>query len=91
MLMVSCFFVNLLLMRFQVPLMKYSFKEKELQKTRYPLFKVFPVLLGLVSSWLLCAILTAAANNNSPGNFSSAHVTLVKFAMNITKLLTLLL
>ena len=57
--------------------MKYSFKEKELQKTRYPLFKVFPVLLGLVSSWLLCAILTAAANNNSPGNVGSTYITRV--------------
>ena len=58
-----------------MPLMKYSFKEKELQRTRYPLFKVFPVLLGLVSSWLLCAILTAAANNNSPGNFFPIYRT----------------
>lgn len=50
-----------------VPLVKYSFAKKKASTVRYPLFKVFPVLLGLVTSWLLCAILTAAANNNSPG------------------------
>lgn len=50
-----------------VPIFKYSIQEKKVTRTRYPLFKVFPVLLGLVTSWTLCAFLTAAANNNSPG------------------------
>ena len=38
-----------------------AIKEGRIKMRRYPLFKVFPVLLGLVSTWLLCAILTAAA------------------------------
>ena len=28
---------------------------------KYPIFKVFPVLLGLILVWILCAIITAAA------------------------------
>ncbi|CAG5098761.1 Oidioi.mRNA.OKI2018_I69.XSR.g15952.t1.cds [Oikopleura dioica] len=39
-------------------------KNKKLAWTKFPVFEVFPVLLGLIISWGICGILTAAANNN---------------------------
>ena len=45
-----------------VPYPKY--KNGELKFKKFPLFKMFPVLLGLIGIWVICAIMTAAADKN---------------------------
>ncbi|KAL9967255.1 hypothetical protein ACROYT_G025440 [Oculina patagonica] len=57
------------LKNFKLPFPGYS-KEKGLHMTRFALFRLFPILLGIVVSWIICAIITAAGgftdNKDSP-------------------------
>ncbi|KAJ7381270.1 hypothetical protein OS493_001388 [Desmophyllum pertusum] len=53
----------------KLPFPGYS-KERGMHMTRFPLFRLFPILLGIVFSWIICAIVTAAggftADKDSP-------------------------
>lgn len=43
----------------KIPFPAYS-KEKGMHVTRFPLFRMFPILLGILFSWIVCVIVTAA-------------------------------
>lgn len=43
----------------KIPCPAYS-KEKGMHVTRFALFRLFPILLGIVFSWIICAIVTVA-------------------------------
>ncbi|XP_020615395.1 solute carrier family 23 member 2-like isoform X2 [Orbicella faveolata] len=52
----------------KVPLPAYS-RQRGMHLTRFPLFRLFPILLGVVFAWIICATVTAAGgftdNKNS--------------------------
>lgn len=45
--------------RFDVPCINYT-KERGLHKKKYPLFKMFPIMLGMCISWVTCYALTVS-------------------------------
>lgn len=47
------------LSKFDVPLPAYS-RARGFYVARYPLFRSFPIIMAIVSSWVICAIITAA-------------------------------
>ncbi|CAH3044967.1 unnamed protein product [Porites lobata] len=47
------------LSRFDVPLPAFS-RDRGCHVIRYPLFRSFPIIMAIVSSWVICAIITAA-------------------------------
>lgn len=47
------------LSRFDVPLPAYS-RDRGCHFIRYPLFRSFPIIMAIISSWVICAIITAA-------------------------------
>ena len=56
----------------KVPYPKY--KNGEVKVKKFPLFKMFPVLLGLIGIWIICAIMTAAADKTEGAFADSSSV-----------------
>jgi len=58
------------LTKVDVPLPQYSKDRGGFHAGRFPLFRIFPVILAILVSWIICAILTAAGafptNPSSP-------------------------
>ncbi|KAK2560598.1 Solute carrier family 23 member 2 [Acropora cervicornis] len=47
------------LSRFDVPLPAFS-RDRGCHVIHYPLFRSFPIIMAIISSWIICAIITAA-------------------------------
>ncbi|XP_020617462.1 solute carrier family 23 member 2-like isoform X2 [Orbicella faveolata] len=47
------------LTKVEIPVLEYS-RTRGFHVGRYPLFRLFPVILAIAASWIICAIITAA-------------------------------
>ncbi|XP_020617487.1 solute carrier family 23 member 2-like isoform X3 [Orbicella faveolata] len=48
------------LTKIKIPVPRYSEERGRVYVGRFPLFRLFPVILAIVVSWIICAIITAA-------------------------------